>query len=58
MSESPAKTTKLSISEAHAVAPKCAEFVTSMRQAFGAENVLVLYVEENGKTLVDKRTTG
>ena len=54
MSESLAKTTKLSISEAHALAPNCAEFVKKMRQAFGPE-VLVLYVEENGRVLLDKR---
>ena len=56
MSASRAKTTKkLSISEAHALAPLCAEFVKKMRQAFGEENVSVLYVEEVGKVVLDKR---
>lgn len=29
-----------------AKAPVCAAFVEAMREAFGAENVIVLYVEE------------
>lgn len=50
MSASPDKTTKkkLSVSEAHARAPQAAKFVKAMREAFGEENVTVLYVEENG----------
>lgn len=57
MSDSPAKTTnsKLSISEAHALAPECAAFVQKMRQAFGAESVFVLFVEEEGRVLLDRR---
>ena len=56
MSASPVKTTKrLSASEAHALAPLCAEFVKKMRQAFGEESVSVLYVEEKGRVLLDKR---
>lgn len=55
MSANQAKTTKkkLSVSEAHALAPVCAEFVKQMRAAFG--EIEVLYVEENGRVLIDKR---
>lgn len=37
---------KLSVSEAHAMAPKSAEFVKAMREAFG--EIKVTYVSENG----------
>lgn len=31
----------------HKKAPICAKFVEEMREAFGEENVIVLYVKEN-----------
>lgn len=48
MSASPDKTTKKkpSISDLHARAPKCAEFVKAMRSEFGEDQVRVLYVKE------------
>lgn len=35
----------------HAKAPICAAFVALMREVFGADQVVVLYVEENGLKL-------
>lgn len=41
----------------HARAPKCAEFVESMRECFG-EDVKVLYVKENGLILGEPSDDG
>ena len=35
----------------HMKAPKCASFVARMRQAFGADQITVLYVKEGEVTL-------
>lgn len=40
------KNRKQSTSENHMKAPICAAFVEAMRDAFGAENVKVIYVKE------------
>jgi hypothetical protein len=46
------KPKKSNISENHERAPICAKFVKEMRDAFGEDQVKVLYVRENGFELV------
>jgi hypothetical protein len=42
-------------SKNHEKAPKSAEFVKQMREAFGADQVIVLYVEEGEVKLGEKQ---
>ena len=42
----------------HEKAPQCAEFVRRMREAFGAENVTVTYVQEGNFKLGEKAELG
>jgi len=37
----------------HARAPKCAAFVEEFRRVFGEDQVILLYVKENGHELVN-----
>jgi FMN-dependent NADH-azoreductase len=51
----PSQYTKSKTTTNHEKAPKCAEFVKAMREAFGVENVKVVYVEEGEIKLGEKQ---